>query len=368
MPAWRTPNETYLHLDGNAMMIFWTKAYNAEKTISRAVDSILNQTRGDFTYILLDNGSTDSTGEIIREYAAKDSRIVPLKREENLQAALHEYLPLILSYGSDGYFSLLDADDEYKPDFLEKMLAFVTDNNLDIALCGTEYVEQDGHSRLDTPARTLIFEGTGFAEHFTAYYKYTTRLWAALYSLRILPQLGYREPERKGKEKREANFGDSMGALRMLRFAARAGLLAESLHKYYMSSAQLSSAYTPKWFWWINTLQDQVRQYLLEFGPISKENEDFLRIRFLIWLKYIMPRIQKADVSLEWKLKDLCEIFSDGRTKALLSLRWSDAGIYSDKKTFLREVWEWVQTQDENGQLFLTQELVQMLQAYMEVA
>ena len=60
------------------MIYFTTKAYNAEHTLRRAVESILCQTNGDFCYHLCDNGSTDGTGEIIREYAKLDKRIAPL--------------------------------------------------------------------------------------------------------------------------------------------------------------------------------------------------------------------------------------------------------------------------------------------------
>ncbi|MCX4304592.1 MAG: glycosyltransferase family A protein [Acetatifactor sp.] len=59
------------------MIYVRTCAYNSEKTLKRAIESILNQTYEDFEYHILDNGSTDCTGEIIREYASRDKRIVP---------------------------------------------------------------------------------------------------------------------------------------------------------------------------------------------------------------------------------------------------------------------------------------------------
>ena len=48
------------------MIYIRTCAYNAEKTLQRAVDSVLNQTYQDFEYHILDNGSQDSTGELLR--------------------------------------------------------------------------------------------------------------------------------------------------------------------------------------------------------------------------------------------------------------------------------------------------------------
>jgi glycosyltransferase involved in cell wall biosynthesis len=47
-------------------VVFFTQAYNAEKTLRRAVDSILAQTYTNFVYYIVDNGSTDGTGEMIQ--------------------------------------------------------------------------------------------------------------------------------------------------------------------------------------------------------------------------------------------------------------------------------------------------------------
>ena len=65
------------------MIYVRTCAYNAEKTIRRAMDSVLNQTYRDITYYVLDNGSTDRTGEIVKEYALNDSRVVPFYNKVN---------------------------------------------------------------------------------------------------------------------------------------------------------------------------------------------------------------------------------------------------------------------------------------------
>ena len=50
-------------------------AYNVQEFIGESIESILNQTYENFEYYICDNGSTDRTGEIIQEYAAKDKRI-----------------------------------------------------------------------------------------------------------------------------------------------------------------------------------------------------------------------------------------------------------------------------------------------------
>ena len=60
-------------------------AYNAEKYIAEAIESILNQTFKDFEFIIIDDCSTDRTWEIIQKYSKIDNRIVALRNEKNLK-------------------------------------------------------------------------------------------------------------------------------------------------------------------------------------------------------------------------------------------------------------------------------------------
>ena len=55
--------------------------YNREEFVGRAIESILSQTYRDFEYIIVDNGSTDRSGEIAEQYAKKDSRIRVIHKE-----------------------------------------------------------------------------------------------------------------------------------------------------------------------------------------------------------------------------------------------------------------------------------------------
>ena len=340
-------------------LIFFTYAYNAERTIKRTINSLLNQTYSDFTYYCIDNGSTDATGEIIREYASMDSRIVHLQEKPNNRGIVAKYIPRIMEGGDNGYLAFLDSDDEYASPFLEKMFSFVKEHTLDIAVCGTEYVTPDG-ARKDTPAETLIFEDSGFAEHFSVYHKYITRAWGILYSLRLLPLVGFTTLEKMGytqlaktgykeltKEQAASApvFYDCIHPLMAFQKAKRAGVLSESLHKYYInpSTEHLSYRYTPNYFWWINFIQERAREFLLDYGPLSKKNENYLHIRFLIWLKYILVRLQNTDAPLKTRLQDITEIFDDARTKTWLCLDWDAVGIQTDKHEFLKEQLVWAQ-------------------------
>jgi glycosyltransferase involved in cell wall biosynthesis len=59
--------------------------YNCEKYLPEAIESILSQSFTDFEFIIIDDGSTDKSWEIIQKYAEKDERIIAIKNKENLK-------------------------------------------------------------------------------------------------------------------------------------------------------------------------------------------------------------------------------------------------------------------------------------------
>lgn len=108
------------------------RAYNAEKFIAKAVESVLNQTEGDFEFFIRNNGSTDKTGEIIKSF--KDSRIVYLENKVNwvLDPGESSWWPEF--HGE--YIALLDADDYLDPRFIEVMYAAAKKRDADLTVCG----------------------------------------------------------------------------------------------------------------------------------------------------------------------------------------------------------------------------------------
>ena len=108
-------------------------AYNAEKYISEAIKSILNQTFKDFEFIIIDDGSTDRTWEIIQKYAKKDKRIIALKNERN--SKICKTLNRGIKIAKGKYIARMDADDWSYPDRLRKQYKFM-EKNTEIAISG----------------------------------------------------------------------------------------------------------------------------------------------------------------------------------------------------------------------------------------
>lgn len=95
-------------------------AYNCERTLDKAIESIINQTYQNWEFIICDDASRDHTWEIIQKYAKSDSRIKPLQNQKNkgLAATLNE----CLKYAEGEFIGRQDADDTSVPDRLEKQI------------------------------------------------------------------------------------------------------------------------------------------------------------------------------------------------------------------------------------------------------
>lgn len=123
-------------------------AYNAEKYIKEAIDSILSQTFQDFEFIILNDCSQDDTENIILSY--QDDRIVYLRNEKNMGVAATLNRGLVVAKGE--YIARMDSDDISLPDRLAKQAAYL-DSHPDVAILGTA-LERFGE---DIPAQLRSF-------------------------------------------------------------------------------------------------------------------------------------------------------------------------------------------------------------------
>lgn len=106
--------------------------YNVEKYLSECLDSVINQTYKNLQIILVDDGSTDSSGKICDEYAEKDARITVV-HQSNAGAGAAKNTGLDLVKGE--YFSIIDSDDYIELDMYEKMVNSLEKYNADIVQC-----------------------------------------------------------------------------------------------------------------------------------------------------------------------------------------------------------------------------------------
>jgi len=117
-------------------------AFNVERYIGTTIRSILNQTYDDFELIIVNDGSDDRTGEIIRQYDDSRIRIVDLPQNCGIAAALNE--GLLLAKGD--YLAKVDGDDCYHPDrFLLQKEYLDQHPDIDVAKTLVEHFSDEDH-------------------------------------------------------------------------------------------------------------------------------------------------------------------------------------------------------------------------------
>lgn len=98
-------------------------AYNAEKYVGLAIESILEQRYENFEFIIVEDCSADDTWEIIQQYARRDTRIITIKNRENIKAGDSSNKGLKLCKGK--YIVRMDADDWSYPDRIQKQVEYM---------------------------------------------------------------------------------------------------------------------------------------------------------------------------------------------------------------------------------------------------
>lgn len=112
-------------------------AYNSEKYIGLAVESILNQTYRNFEFIIIDDASTDLTSKIISDFGKEDRRIILLRNKKNV--GVTKSLNIAISKASGKYIVRMDADDWSYPDRLKLQMELM-EKNPHVVVSGS-YVE-----------------------------------------------------------------------------------------------------------------------------------------------------------------------------------------------------------------------------------
>lgn len=115
--------------------------YNQEKYLAETIQSVLDQSFQDFEFIILEDGSTDNSAEIIRKYASTDKRILPFFQSNTGKCIATNSL---VAKARARWCAFLDADDVMLPERLEKQLAFHLDNpEIDASSSHCYYINEE---------------------------------------------------------------------------------------------------------------------------------------------------------------------------------------------------------------------------------
>lgn len=161
-------------------------AYNAENSIERAVQSVLGQTYSNLECVVVNDGSTDATDEILGRLKKADGRVVAC-RVSNGGVSAARNKGLALAHGE--FAAFLDSDDRMEKDMLEKLVKGMKEGNAQMAVCG--YAMQTGETQEHFPMDGIsvdFCEGQEMAEVFqtlvVGYYMHA--VWNKLYQRNLI--------------------------------------------------------------------------------------------------------------------------------------------------------------------------------------
>lgn len=149
-----------LHEDFGLISIIMA-AYNAEKTIEQAINSVLNQTYPNFELLVVNDCSKDRTAELVESIAAKDSRVRLISNAKNSGVSYTRKHGLEEANGS--WIAILDSDDAWAPEKLEKQIDLQKRTNADLLFTGSAFMNADGqpinwylHAPAEVTCRQLL--------------------------------------------------------------------------------------------------------------------------------------------------------------------------------------------------------------------
>lgn len=129
--------------------------YNVRQYLDQCIQSILDQSFKDFELILVDDGSTDGSGDICDNYKEKDTRIIVIhKKNGGLSSARN----VGIKVARGAFLGFVDSDDWIEPEMFEQMLICADNNDADIIVCRLQMVSENGGT---------IVEVTGYDECLT---------------------------------------------------------------------------------------------------------------------------------------------------------------------------------------------------------
>lgn len=285
-----------------------TQVYNTAAYLSQCIESVLNQTFQDFEYIIVDNGCTDGSEEIIRSYAERDQRMKVVHFEKNLPEP--RWIPVVREMAAGIYMSTLDSDDWWELDYLDRSLKFAQANNLDIACTGTVmHVVMSGETAVRKVDSPLVLPRAAFADYFSRYHVFFRPVWAKLIRMECI---------RKSRPTPPLAYGsDTAFCFNALRCAERIGIDPLLLHHYRIHPNSISYQYFPMRFDTDVYLYRDAIDFLSAFGPISAHNERFLQAVYANALNDTLHIVDASKLSTAEKLQEYSRITSNPITLAV---------------------------------------------------
>ena len=248
--------------------------YNAEKYIKKCLDSLINQTKKELEFILVNDGSIDNTEEIIKEY--HDDRI---KYYKNKNQGIGKTRNFGIEKAASKYIMFLDSDDYLDNSACEKLYTKAEEDNLDIVIC--DFYKEYDDGRLEE-VKTPSFENSSLKDNPDIITEYLCP-WAKIYTRDLIINNNIRFVE-------DLKYEDAPFVIETLSCANKIGKLDEFLN-YYLIHGNSETTVRDRRCFDILKIVDRIRNYTKDKAYL-KDKIDKLTVR-IITNYTIQQRVQK---------------------------------------------------------------------------
>lgn len=164
--------------------------YNVAEYLGICIESLVQQTYRNIEILLVDDGSTDVSGDICKEWAARDSRIVYI-RKANGGAASARNVALDRCRGQ--YIAFVDSDDYIDENYIEVLYAAIDENGADISICGWKNETESVPVKADSVKGSVVYAKTEALSKLLYQEEFDTAMWAKLYRARLFENIRFPE-------------------------------------------------------------------------------------------------------------------------------------------------------------------------------
>lgn len=262
--------------------------YNAEKYLNRCIKSLLNQTKKELEFILVNDGSKDESDSIVRSY--NDSRIKYFKRSNH---GIGKTRNFGISRASGKYIMFLDSDDYLKEDACEVLYKKVIKDKLDVAVC--DFYKVIDNDEIDE--KIISFENTTLKNNPNILLDINLAPWNKIYKSDLIKN-------NKIKFIEDLKYEDAPFVALSLLKAKKIGKIDKSLIYYTVHNKSETTIRDERVFDIIKIV-DIIRNYYKEYSW-SKEVVDSLTVNILV--NYTIQQRYVKDKGLRDKFID--EVFS----------------------------------------------------------
>lgn len=304
----------------------FTILYNTPRgMLCRTIESVLSQSFTKLRYLIIDNGSTDDSAEIIKKYADKDHRIMYIRLDTNVVWSDVSVISALKKNITTPYVAMVDSDDYYETDFLEKALALSKKDNSDIVQVNTLTYGHEGFRYnyfTHYLGKNICVEGKE-KELYLFLRIINVTVWGKLYRSSIFLDLINLMLSYKSDYYRDRNFClDISWSTYMVLSCKRVSLCDEILHirTWRKGSSEHSDNHCSKWLssivWSFNYLRSCNIKY--EDTAVFEDSP-------LMWLfslpreKYNMLDFRKLDTEnrrvTEFLRRPVCDKFRSGNNE-----------------------------------------------------